>query len=80
VLVNGRRVRSVDYGAAAGPSMVRVTLPAAVVGVNREILLGWRIRDPRSPHSLGMSADPRALGLFVRRVSLLERVGPRAQA
>jgi hypothetical protein len=79
VLVNGRRVRSVDY-AAAGPSVVHATLPAAVVGANREILLGWRIRDSRSPHSLGMSADRRALGLFVRRVSLLDCVGQRTQA
>ncbi len=74
VLLNGRRVKSLSYdGANAGPSVAQAPLPAAVVGDHGDILLEWRIRAPRSPHSLGVSEDRRALGLFVRRVALLER-------
>jgi len=74
VLLNGRAVRSLSYDAAnAGTSVTRVPLPAELVGDHGDILLEWRIRDPRSPHSLGVSADRRALGLFLRRVALVER-------
>lgn len=74
VLLNGRQVKSLSYdGANAGPSVAQVPLPAAMVGDHGDILLEWRIRDPRSPHSLGMSEDRRPLGLFVRRVVLVEQ-------
>jgi hypothetical protein len=81
VLVNGQPVTSVSYDRAnTKPSVTRVRLPAAVAGGHGEILLGWRIHDPRSPHSLGTSADRRALGLFLRRVALVERPGAAADS
>jgi Uncharacterised nucleotidyltransferase len=76
VRLNGQRVTSVSYrGSAPEPSVTRVPLAAAVVGAHGDILLEWRIGDPRSPHSLGISEDRRDLGLFVRRVALHQRPG-----
>ncbi len=76
VLLNGQQVTSLGYdGANAGVWLAQVPLPAAAVGDHGDILLEWRIRDPRSPHSMGMSADRRPLGLFVERVALVERSG-----
>jgi hypothetical protein len=73
VFLNGRRVRSLSYdGANAGPSVAHAPLAPAVVGDHGDILLEWRIRAPRSPHSLGISEDRRTLGLFLRRVALVE--------
>ena len=76
MLVDGRRPVSLSYNDAnAALSVARVALPAGVIGDHGDISIEWRIRDPRSPHSLGLSADRRALGLFVRRVALVERSG-----
>ena len=70
VTLSGRRVQTVSYeGAALAPSASRVLLPAAAMD-DGEILLGWRIREPRSPRSLGVSDDPRLLGLFIRNVTI----------
>ncbi len=74
VLVNGRRVASFAYDQAnSGPSAVRVPLAHEAVERHGGMLLGWRIVNPRSPRSLGVSEDARELGLFVRRVSLIAR-------
>jgi hypothetical protein len=76
VLLNGRRVKSLSYeGVDPGPSVAQVPLAEDVVGDHGDILLEWRIRDPRSPQSLGIAADRRNLGLFIRRVVLAEREG-----
>jgi hypothetical protein len=74
VLLNGRRVKSLSYdGTLAAPSVAQVPLPATVLGDHGDVLLEWRIRAPRSPHSLGISEDRRTLGLFLRRIALVER-------
>ncbi len=79
MLLNGRRLTSLRYDGPNGvPSLAQVPLPAPVVGEHGDILVEWRIRDPRSPQSLGVSSDGRALGLFVRRVVLVERSSARA--
>jgi hypothetical protein len=38
---------------------------------DRRLLVSWRIRDPRSPRVLGLSGDPRQLGLYFGDVALL---------
>ncbi len=74
VLVDGRAVHTVSYeGEVSVASASRLVLPEGT-GRGGEILLGWRIRDPRSPLSLGISDDARELGLFIRRV----RIAPRS--
>jgi Uncharacterised nucleotidyltransferase len=64
---NGVPLGSIGYGDGA-PRLARLPLgKAATAG---ELLLSWRIRDPRSPHQFGASADRRRLGLFFRSVTL----------
>jgi hypothetical protein len=67
VHANGRRLGIVrcDPGNPVG----RVPLKGVRAGT--DLQLEWRIRDPRSPKQLGLSADERPLGLFFRDVALL---------
>jgi hypothetical protein len=46
-------------------------VPLKRVRAGTDLSIEWRIREPRSPSSLGLSADSRALGLFFREVALL---------
>jgi hypothetical protein len=74
VLVNGVPARTIACDRASDESIVmRVPIPEASVDAAREMVLEWQIRDPRSPHSLEVSDDRRALGLFIRRLALLGR-------
>jgi len=74
VLVNGMLASTIDYDRASDePILVRAPIPEASADAAGEIVLEWRIRDPRSPYSLGVSEDRRALGLFVRHLVLRER-------
>ncbi len=77
--LNGRLLRALAYEGVdkepLEPLMTRIEVPADAVGDDGEVLLEWRIRDPRSPHSLGVAADRRELGLFVVKLALLERDG-----
>jgi hypothetical protein len=52
-----------------GEPGARVPLKGVRAGTDLEI--EWRIREPRSPSSLGLSSDTRPLGLFFRDVALL---------
>jgi hypothetical protein len=80
VLVNGMLASTIDYDRASDePIVVRAPIPEASADATGEIVLEWRIRDPRSPHSLGVSEDRRALGLFIRRLAVLERSVERAK-
>lgn len=73
VLADGRALGTVSYeGTEPAPRASRLSLPPGV-GDGREILLEWRIRDPCSPHALGISKDRRELGIFMRRVELSDR-------
>jgi Uncharacterised nucleotidyltransferase len=62
------------------PVATRMALPADAVGEGGDVLLEWRVQAPRSPHSLGVAADSRELGLFVVKVALVERDGAGAGA
>ncbi len=77
VYVNGQRLGAVGYEGVdedpLKPSMTRMPLPAGVVRDDGDVLLEWRIGDPRSPHSFAVSDDSRELGLFLVAVALLER-------
>jgi hypothetical protein len=71
VLVNGHAVSKSVYDRASDEPIVRhAPIPTSSADAGGEILLSWRIRDPRSPQSLGISEDRRALGLFVRQLTL----------
>ena len=66
VAANGVALGAVDCD--GGPCSAQMALGKAAT--NGELLLSWRIRDPRSPSQLGLSEDPRPLGLFFRSVAL----------
>jgi hypothetical protein len=46
-------------------------VPLKGVRAGTDLQLEWRIREPRSPKQLGLSADERPLGLFFRDLALL---------
>ncbi|HYB22317.1 MAG TPA: hypothetical protein VED41_00870, partial [Solirubrobacteraceae bacterium] len=75
--INDQRVGSVDYEGVdedpLKPSMTRLALPAGTVRDDGDVLIEWRIGDPRSPSSLGLSDDSRELGLFLVGLAVLER-------
>jgi hypothetical protein len=68
VSVNGARPSRVSCEREE-PVTARVPIPA-VPAPGRELLIDWRIRDPSSPHSHGLSEDRRILGLFLQRLVL----------
>jgi hypothetical protein len=69
VSVNGARSSRIAYERQE-PLTSRVPVPAAARARGGELLIDWRIRDPSSPHSHGLSEDRRTLGLFLRRLVL----------
>jgi hypothetical protein len=78
VLANQHSLRSVTYDATTVyPLAVRIPVPATAIGVEGELLLSWRIRDPLSPSAEGISEDERLLGLLLRRVAVLPRAEQR---
>jgi hypothetical protein len=79
VWLNGSLLHSLVYEGVdkqpLDPVATRIPLPAGAVGEGGDVLLEWRVQAPRSPQSLGVAADSRALGLFVVKVALMERDG-----
>jgi hypothetical protein len=79
VWLNGGLLHSLVYEGVdkqpLDPVATRIALPAGAVGEGGDVLLEWRVQAPRSPQSLGVAADSRALGLFVVKVALMERDG-----
>ncbi|HTA96326.1 MAG TPA: nucleotidyltransferase family protein [Solirubrobacteraceae bacterium] len=72
VTVNGEAVGSVEYDEQSPcPSTTCLALPAAVARSSGELLVAWRVHDPRSPQTLGLSRDTRPLGLFLERIALV---------
>jgi hypothetical protein len=67
VRANGAWLGTAQYG--SGDPVARVPLQGIRAGT--ELWLDWRIREPRSPSELGLSADTRQLGLFFREIALL---------
>jgi hypothetical protein len=70
VWANGRHLGRVDYERAT-PSVERVPLGASAAAANGSLLLTWKIRNPASPAELGVSPDPRKLGLFLRHLAVV---------
>ena len=70
VSANGAALGTVAYDGA--PRCVQ--LPLGPAGMAGELLLTWRICDPRSPSQLGLSEDRRPLGLFFGSVALLQHL------
>ena len=69
LFANGRRVASASYsGPGRQPRPLRAPLPPGTVEDDGELVLTLRISRPVSPLELGVLADPRPLGLFVRSV------------
>jgi hypothetical protein len=66
VTANGVALGAIDY--EGDPR--RVQLPLQNAAGEHELLLSWRIHNPRSPKQLGLSEDPRPLGLFFRSITL----------
>jgi len=69
LLANDHHLASLDY-AHERPTVQRWPLPASTLRPGGELLLTWRVHNPASPAALGISADRRPLGLFLRRVSI----------
>jgi hypothetical protein len=69
VLINGVEVATLRRDTDLVRTVVTVP-PAVAAAGGTQVHLGWRIRRPRSPRSLGLSEDPRPLGLFLRRVGV----------
>jgi hypothetical protein len=71
VLVNGHSLATIVYGESnPGRTPVHVPVPASALDAIGELLLAWRIRDPRSPRELGISSDERPLGLYFQSLAL----------
>jgi hypothetical protein len=71
VLANGNPLVTIVYGETnPGRTPVRVPLPPSALSPTGELLLAWRIREPRSPQELGISTDARPLGLYFQRMAL----------
>jgi len=67
-VANGHRVGEWLFDTGAEPQQRQLVIPSDVHGGGPLHLL-WRIRNPRSPASLGLSTDDRLLGLgFIRLV------------
>lgn len=72
VMMNGQRIESWRFTfAAKGEDCVRVLiLPGTAVDENGYLDLAFRVARPISPLALGISADPRELGLGIESIQL----------
>jgi hypothetical protein len=74
VTANGLPVGSIDYDKHTPyPLVTRLAIPVEAIKPDGELLIAWRIREPRSPYSLRVSNDRRPLGLCLERIGLLAR-------
>ncbi len=80
VTANRQRLASIAYDEEMTyPHLTSVPLPATALGPEGELLLAWRIHDPRSPFALGVSDDRRPLGLFLERAALVPHSNGRSR-
>ncbi len=71
VLANGHSLATIVYGETnPGRTPVHVPLSVTVLSPTGELLLAWRIREPRSPRELGISPDARPLGMYFQRMAV----------
>ncbi len=66
VSANGVVLGTVRYDGIACSAQ----LPLGAAAAAGDLLVSWRIRDPRAPSELGLSDDSRPLGLFFQTVAL----------
>jgi hypothetical protein len=64
-----RRTRA-RFGIGRPHQLVRVRLPVAVRDDSGRVVVDLRIADPASPRALGLSEDPRRLGVHLRWLAL----------
>ena len=72
VLINGRQVGTFEFSAARNNALRAVDIPAGLVGADGLARIELRLRAPKSPASIGLSDDPRPLGVQLRSVRVLD--------
>jgi hypothetical protein len=70
VLVNGTLVEEWAFGPERRPQVRSITLTPDLLGANRNLVIVFRVPEPRSPASLGWSGDARLLGIRLARACL----------
>lgn len=70
VLANDIPVARWEFGGLHGGGASRFVIPRAAMKVGTSLRLTFKIGDPQSPAELGLSADPRTLGLFLRSLTI----------
>jgi hypothetical protein len=70
VWTRDERVAAQTYRHGAPVRALEVHLPDAAIDAERRVLLDLRLRDPVRPIDLGLSADPRRLGLHLRSLAI----------
>lgn len=70
-MVNGREVGVLEFDAPRNHAPRRVEIPAGIVGPDGAARVELVIAHPRAPAALGISTDPRPLGVMVRSIHLL---------
>uniref|UniRef100_UPI003B3B234E hypothetical protein n=1 Tax=Rhodopseudomonas sp. TaxID=1078 RepID=UPI003B3B234E len=78
IKVNGHIARRASLTSAAASFNERIGIPEPDRNPSAPIEIDITIRSPAIPASLGVSNDPRELGIFVRRVSLYSAHGTSA--
>jgi hypothetical protein len=70
IKANGHPVGEWKLGPSRGVHRRSLNIPAEAVAGSSELVLTFEIATPRSPESLGWTADPRPLGLRLARVAI----------
>ena len=63
VTVNGTFVETWSFREGEPPPRRTLRIPAELIGSREVLTVGFGIREPRSPASVGLSRDPRQIGL-----------------
>jgi putative flippase GtrA len=81
VSANGRSIGSLRFTQAAPSGTSVLIIPReAAAGNNNQIVIRFKIMNPASPARLGLSSDPRLLGIGLRSLSITETDGPKVSA
>jgi hypothetical protein len=67
VKANGKPVADWNFGPNRQPHVQGLELPQGVIPPSGQLTLTFQVADPRTPLSLGWSADPRPLGIRIAR-------------
>lgn len=72
VFANGTKVANWTFSEVDSDRTVTARIPKSVMTGRATLSLSFDISDPVSPSSVGMSADSRALGIGLRRLTIKE--------